>query len=71
MKTVIKRMKRRTPVFFMKVRNTGLVIGAAGAAVLASPVVLPAILIKIAGYAAVAGGVMGAVSQAAVTNEKK
>jgi hypothetical protein len=37
--------------------------------ILASPVALPAIIVQVAGYLAVAGTVAGAVSQAAVSNE--
>jgi hypothetical protein len=71
MNTVVKRMKRKTPKFFQKVRNAGLAIGAAGITLLTAPVALPAVVIKIAGYLAVAGAITSAVSQAAVTNEKK
>jgi hypothetical protein len=70
MKTVMKRMNKKTPKFFRKTRNIGLTLAAVSAAVMASPVALPAIVIKIAGYAAVAGGVMSTVSQTAVTNER-
>jgi hypothetical protein len=71
MKTIIKRMEKPTPVFFKKVRNTGIILAATGASFVAAPVLLPAIIIKIAGYIALAGGVMGTVSQAAVKMEKK
>ena len=71
MNTVVKRMKRRTPKFFKKVRNTGLTLAAVGAAILASPVALPVILLKIGGYLVLAGTVASAVSQTAVTNEKQ
>jgi hypothetical protein len=71
MKTIANRMTKPTPGFFKKIRNVGLTIAGLGATVLASPVALPAIIIKIAGYFVVAGGVMGTVSQAAVKNEKK
>jgi hypothetical protein len=71
MKTIIKRMKRKTPKFFIAARNIGLCLTAIGTAVAAAPVALPVILVKIAGYTAVAGGVMSAVSQSAVVNEKK
>ena len=64
-------MKRRTPKFFRKVRNTGLTLAAVGAAIITAPVALPALLLKVGGYLAVAGAVTSAVSQAAVTNEKK
>ena len=60
-----ERVNSPTPKFFKKVRNTGLILAALGGSILASPVPLPAIVIKIAGYLAVAGTVAGTVSQTA------
>jgi hypothetical protein len=71
MNTVVKRMKRRTPKFFKTVRNAGLTLAGVGAAILAAPVALPAIVLQIGGYLTLAGTVAGMVSQTAVTNEKK
>lgn len=71
MNTVVKRMKKRTPRFFQKVRNIGLTLAGVGAAILAAPVALPAIVLQVGGYLALAGTVAGVVSQTAVTNEKK
>lgn len=68
--TVTSRMKKPTPKFFRKLRNTALTIGAVAGTIVAAPVALPAILIKIAGYIAVAGAVASTVSQAAVKNDK-
>lgn len=65
MKQLIKRMRQPTPPFFKKLRNTGLGLTAVAAAVMAGPAAIPPVLTKIAGYLAVAGGVMTAVSQAA------
>ncbi len=62
-------MQRPTPKFFQTLRNVGLSIAAVGASLLAAPVALPAVLLKIAGYLTVAGSVAGTVSQAAVKNE--
>ena len=62
-----ERMQHATPPFFKKVRNAGLMIAAIGASLLAAPVALPAIIIKVAGYLAVAGSVASTVSQAATT----
>ena len=70
MKKMINRWQLPTPRFFCKLRNIGLSAAAIGAAIIASPVALPAILLKIAGYLTVAGSVTGTVSQAAVTNEE-
>lgn len=71
MNTVVKRMKRKTPRFFKKIRNTGLTLAAVGTVILAAPVALPELVIKIGGYLALAGAVSSAVSQTAVTNDRK
>ncbi|MBI3720214.1 MAG: hypothetical protein HY252_16675 [Sphingobacteriales bacterium] len=71
MKPVIKRMKRATPKFFQKLRNIGLAVTAVSATIIGAPVALPAIIIKVAGYLAVAGAAVSGVSQTAVKNEKK
>jgi hypothetical protein len=66
---VVERMKSPTPKFFRILRNVGLAMAAAGAAILASPVALPAGLVAAAGYLTVGGGVLGAVSQATIEKE--
>jgi hypothetical protein len=70
MKQIINRLQEPTPPFFKKIRNIGLVIAAVGTSILASPVVLPVLLVNIAGYLVVAGGVMSTVGQAAIKNEE-
>lgn len=69
MKTIIERVQSPTPKFFKKLRNIGLVLATIATTVVAAPVALPAVVIKIAGYLAVAGGIAGAVSQTAVESE--
>lgn len=71
MKTLINRMKKPTPCFFKKIRNTGIAVAGVGTALLTAPVVLPVLLLNIAGYLTVTGTVMTAVSQAAVKHERK
>ena len=68
---ILKRAKAPTPKLFKKIRNAGLAMAAIGGAVLASPVALPAVLIKTAGYLAVAGGVASAVSQVTTGDNDK
>jgi hypothetical protein len=60
-----ERVESPTPGFFKKIRNAGLVLAAISASLLATPIALPAVLLKIAGYLAVAGSVASAVSQTA------
>jgi uncharacterized membrane protein len=64
-----QRVKSPTPPFFKKIRNIGLTIAAIGTTVLAAPVSLPAVVIKIAGYLAVAGTVACGISQTAIKGE--
>jgi uncharacterized membrane protein HdeD (DUF308 family) len=63
---VMQRLVSPTPKFFKVLRNIGLVLAAAGGAILASPIALPAMVVSIGGYLMVAGGVATAVSQAVV-----
>lgn len=69
MTEIVKRVKSPTPKFFKKLRNIGLVLATVATTVVAAPVALPAVVIKIAGYLAVAGGIAGAVSQTAIEGE--
>ena len=64
--SVIERVKAPTPKFFRTLRTIGLALAAIGGAILASPIALPAGLVAVAGYVALAGGVVSAVSQTAV-----
>jgi uncharacterized membrane protein HdeD (DUF308 family) len=64
--SVVERVKAPTPKFFKTLRTIGLGLAAIGGAILAAPVAVPAALVTIAGYVALAGGVMTAVSQTAV-----
>ncbi len=70
MNTVIKRMQKPTPSFFKKMRNIGVGLGAVGLAILTAPVALPAVIVKIGSYLAIAGTVAGGVSQTAVKNDR-
>ena len=71
MKKLVNRIGLPTPRFFQKIRNVALGAAALGASILAAPVALPAILLKIATYLTIAGSVAGGVSQTAVTNEEE
>ena len=67
---LLERVVSPTPTFFQKLRNIGLALAAISAAIIASPVALPAIITTIAGYLAVAGTVLSGVSQITVTGEE-
>ena len=62
--SILNRMKSPTPKFFQKIRNIGLILAAVSGTIIASPVALPLVAVKVAGYLAVAGTVATAVSQA-------
>ena len=71
MSNIINRMQDKTPKFFKLLRTIGIALAAASAAVFAAPIELPPLVNDIAGYVAVAGSVMGAVSQTAVMHEEE
>jgi hypothetical protein len=69
MKKIVTRLNSPTPKFFKILRNVGLGLAAVGGVLVASPVVLPAIVVTVGGYLVVAGSVATAVSQAVTTDE--
>ena len=66
---IVDRAKAPTPKFFRTLRTIGLTMLAVSGSVLAAPVALPTALVSIAGYLAVAGGVISAVSQVTVKDD--
>jgi hypothetical protein len=67
--SLVERLVAPTSSFFKKIRNIGLCLAAIGGAIIAAPVTLPALVVTVAGYLTVAGGVMTAVAQATVEDE--
>ncbi len=68
---VVERAKAPTPKFFRVLRTIGLALLAVSGGIVAAPVALPAVIVTVAGYAAVAGGVLSAVSQITVDDDTK
>jgi hypothetical protein len=66
LKSFFVRCGQETPPFFKKLRMAGIIIAAAGTAVVSAPVALPALLVTIGGYLIAGGAVASAVSQAAI-----
>ena len=66
---VTKRANAPTPKFFRVLRTVGLSLLAISGSIIAAPIALPATVVTIAGYVAVAGGVLSAVSQVTVDDE--
>lgn len=67
---LLTRANKPTPKFFRTLRTIGLSVAAIGTSIIAAPVALPAVLVKIAGYLTVAGTVMSGMSQVTVKNER-
>lgn len=63
MKKIINRVKAPMPLFFTRLRNSGLAIAGVATAVLTAPVTLPALVTTVAGYLLTAGTVVTAISQ--------
>ncbi len=68
---VVQRAKAPTPKFFKILRTIGLALLAVSGSIIAAPIALPAVVVTIAGYSAVAGGVLSAVSQITVEEQAK
>lgn len=66
---VLERAQAPTPKFFKVLRTIGLVLASVGGIILTAPVGLPAAVVTIGGYVAVAGGVLTAVSQVTVDEQ--
>ena len=67
--TLVQRVVAPTPKFFKLLRTIGIVVGLVGASLLAAPVALPAAVVTIGGYLALAGSIVTGVSQTAVGKE--
>jgi uncharacterized membrane protein HdeD (DUF308 family) len=66
---IVERAKAPTPKFFKILRNIGLALLGISGSIVASPVLLPTAVVTAAGYVAVAGGVISAISQITVDTE--
>jgi hypothetical protein len=67
---IIERARQKTPKFFKDLQKTAVVITGIAAAVLASPVALPGIIVSLAGYLATAGAVAAAIAQVTVAADE-
>ena len=66
---IVERIKAPTPKFFKILRTIGLALLGISGTIVAAPIVLPVTVVTVAGYMAVAGGVISAVSQMTVAEE--
>ena len=66
---LLDRVVSPTPAFFQKLRSIGLALAAMSGAIIAAPITLPTIVVTVAGYLAVAGTVLSAVSQITVPGD--
>lgn len=67
---IVQRAKAPTPKFFRVMRSVGLALLAFSGTIIATPVAFPVAVVTVAGYVAVAGGIMSAVSQITVNDEE-
>jgi uncharacterized membrane protein HdeD (DUF308 family) len=67
---LVERAKSPTPKFFRVLRSIGLALLAISGSIFAAPMVLPVAVVTVAGYVAVAGGVISAVSQITVDDKE-
>lgn len=69
--TIVDRITSETPPFFKKIRTLMITVGAIGGALLAAPVVLPPLLITVAGYLVTVGSVGAVLSQMTVQSPQQ
>lgn len=69
--TIKERMVSPTPKFFKKIRNISLILGSISSVILTAPISLPAGIITLAGYLAVASGIASVISQATTKAQEK
>jgi hypothetical protein len=66
---IFERAKAKTPKFFKKVRNIGLVLTAIGTGIIGAPVAIPVAIASIGGYLILGGSVAAGIAQ--LTKEDK
>lgn len=66
--TIKDRMVSPTPKFFRTIRNVSLLLAGISSVILTAPVSLPPVMVSVAGYLAVAGGIAGVISQSTTKN---
>ena len=66
---IVQRANSPTPKFFKRLRAIGLALAGISTVMITAPIALPAVLVTAAGYAAVAGGIISAVSQLTVVDQ--
>ncbi len=67
--TLKARANAETPLFFKKLRLLGLAMVAAGVALIATPVYIPALFIQTGNYLVLAGIILTVVSQLTVKDD--
>ena len=68
---IVERAKAPTPHFFKVLRTIGLALVTISGGIATAPVALPTVIVTAAGYIALAGGVLSAVSQITVDDDAK
>ncbi|TDE30432.1 hypothetical protein E0I61_05400 [Flavobacterium ranwuense] len=66
---IVERAKAPTPKFFRILRSIGMALLAISGSIIAAPVALPVAVVSVAGYAALAGGVISVISQITVDDK--
>ena len=66
---IVERAKAPTLKFFKVLRSIGMALLAISGSIITAPVALPIAIVSVAGYAALAGGVISVISQITVDDE--
>lgn len=71
MKNILNRLSSPTPQFWKKIQKIGLILGGISTVIATAPITLPATLVTLGGYLAVASGTVAAVSQLTVESSEQ
>lgn len=68
MNQFFKRLTTKSPKFFVRLQNAGLIIGGIGAAIVAFPLALPAVVVTVGSYAIAVGASIATIAKLPVQN---
>lgn len=69
MKEIVIRLKSKSPLFFKRLTNVGIIMATISGAILAAPVAIPTGIITIAGYALTASTAIATVSKLTIEDK--
>lgn len=67
---LLERVLAPTPKWFRVLRTVGITLASIGGVIISSPIAMPLVLVNIAGYLVLGGGIITAVSQTSIKTDE-